>query len=29
MKKIDLSFGQLPRVYPLKFEFNYSNFDYE
>ena len=28
-KKIDLSFGQLPRVYPLKFEFNYSIFDYE
>ena len=26
-KKIDLMFGQLPRVYPSKFEFNYSNFD--
>ena len=26
-KKIDLSFGQLPRVYPLSFNFNYSNFD--
>ena len=28
-KKIDLLFGQLPRVYPLNFNFNYSNFDYK
>jgi len=26
-KKIDLMFGQMPRIYPSKFEFNYSNFD--
>ena len=26
-KKIDLMFGQLPRVYPSKFKFNYSHFD--
>tara|TARA_B110000090_G_scaffold208740_1_gene263296 strand:+ start:1555 stop:3351 length:1797 start_codon:yes stop_codon:yes gene_type:complete len=26
-KKIDLMFGQMPRLYPSKFEFNYSNFN--
>ena len=28
-KKIDLIFGQMPRFYPQKFEFKYSNYDPE
>ncbi len=26
-KKIDLMFGQIPRIYPNRFQFNYSNYD--
>ena len=26
-QKINLMFGQIPRMYPIKYEFNYSNFN--
>ena len=26
-QKINIMFGQMPRIYPIKYEFDYSNFD--